>query len=233
MRLWRFWLRLCSFLFVYLLKRAISKTLRKSTGYARRLRALFLIAASSFVFPVIFVIIELVFMTRKLSETTLASINISGTNVEIIGVLFATIWASSAQSENEVNSNKTPSTSGGSSGYSGYSGGVNGVNGRIRMPSRPRPLSSRVIDISVTRQTETIPTFTTGQTFRSSMTNTTASPIDRDYDVDHGHEAVILEMEEIEMERLKGLEEEREDRDSSSFEPKKGGRGVRSAIEEV
>jgi len=59
-------------------------------SYAQRLRVLFLIAASNFIFPVIFVVIELIFVTRKLSNMALAAINISGTNIEIIGILFAT-----------------------------------------------------------------------------------------------------------------------------------------------
>ncbi|THU90137.1 hypothetical protein K435DRAFT_864609 [Dendrothele bispora CBS 962.96] len=85
---------LCSFFFLFLMQRTISKTLRNTSGYVQRLRVLFLIAVSNFVFPVIFVAIELILVTRNLGYFALGAINISRTNIEIIGILFATIWAS-------------------------------------------------------------------------------------------------------------------------------------------
>ncbi|THU90786.1 hypothetical protein K435DRAFT_801736 [Dendrothele bispora CBS 962.96] len=128
---------LCSFLFVFLLQRTISKMLRNTSGYVQRLRALFVIAVSNFVFPVIFVVIELILVTRKLSYFALAAINISGTNIEIIGILFATIWAS-IRSNGGVSTDSKIDTGG--SGRSASSG----------------RRESRVIDISVTRQTAII-----------------------------------------------------------------------------
>ncbi|KAF5342930.1 hypothetical protein D9758_014951 [Tetrapyrgos nigripes] len=65
-------------------------------SFSKRIRTLFLIAASNFVLPVIFVILELILMSTPLTNgyIVLAAINISATNVEILGVIFATIWAS-------------------------------------------------------------------------------------------------------------------------------------------
>ncbi|KAK7439035.1 hypothetical protein VKT23_017741 [Stygiomarasmius scandens] len=63
-------------------------------SYANRLRILFLIAMSNFVFPIIFVILELSLINKTSNEKLLAGVNISATNVEVVGVLFATLWAS-------------------------------------------------------------------------------------------------------------------------------------------
>ncbi|KAF5341511.1 hypothetical protein D9758_012581 [Tetrapyrgos nigripes] len=69
-------------------------------SYSERFRTLFLIAASNFVFPVIFVILELIFMVTPMPNSIpLAAIGVSATNVEVIGVLFATIWASQTADE--------------------------------------------------------------------------------------------------------------------------------------
>ncbi|KAK7439020.1 hypothetical protein VKT23_017726 [Stygiomarasmius scandens] len=85
----------CSFLFMYRLNQIKSFSLRLSNAsYAKRLRTLLLITVSNFVFPVIFAILELGLMNGATKEIALAGINISATNVEVVGVLFATIWAS-------------------------------------------------------------------------------------------------------------------------------------------
>ncbi|KAF5360018.1 hypothetical protein D9758_007562 [Tetrapyrgos nigripes] len=42
---------------------------------------------------VIFVIIQLILLTRGLSYLAVGCLNISGVNIEVIGVLFATIWS--------------------------------------------------------------------------------------------------------------------------------------------
>ncbi|KAF5360021.1 hypothetical protein D9758_007565 [Tetrapyrgos nigripes] len=86
---------ICSFSFLYQLHKIQSFPLwlNKDTSLLRRLRTLFLIAISNFVFPVIFVIIQLILMTRALSYLAVGCLNISGVNIEVIGVLFATIWS--------------------------------------------------------------------------------------------------------------------------------------------
>ncbi|THU90790.1 hypothetical protein K435DRAFT_727853 [Dendrothele bispora CBS 962.96] len=83
---------ICSFLFLYKLNQVQSFSARfgSNSSYLQLLRTLFLIAISNFVFPVIFAILQIIFISLKLSYESLASINISGTNIEIIGVLFAT-----------------------------------------------------------------------------------------------------------------------------------------------
>ncbi|THV05586.1 hypothetical protein K435DRAFT_790099 [Dendrothele bispora CBS 962.96] len=80
---------------VWCLQLADNAMLRSTSGYVQRLRMLFVIAASNFVFPVIFVVIELILVTRDLGYIALAAINVSGINIEIIGILFATISTNS------------------------------------------------------------------------------------------------------------------------------------------
>ncbi|KAK7439016.1 hypothetical protein VKT23_017722 [Stygiomarasmius scandens] len=60
---------------------------------AKRLRTLLLITISNFILPVIFVIVSLS-MFNITGDMTFAGITVSATSVEVIGVLFATIWAS-------------------------------------------------------------------------------------------------------------------------------------------
>ncbi|THU85247.1 hypothetical protein K435DRAFT_869486 [Dendrothele bispora CBS 962.96] len=92
---------ICSFLFIYRLHQIKSFSLRLSnSSYRQRLRTLLLISISNFVFPVIFVIIQLNLMEYSTNFNLLAGINISATNVEVIGVLFATMWASQAEGGN-------------------------------------------------------------------------------------------------------------------------------------
>ncbi|KAK7439034.1 hypothetical protein VKT23_017740 [Stygiomarasmius scandens] len=85
---------LCSFLFIYRLHRTRSFSARlRNSSYGKRLRTLLLITVSNFVLPVVFVIVELG-VVNSTSAMALAGINVSATNIEVIGVLFATIWAS-------------------------------------------------------------------------------------------------------------------------------------------
>ncbi|KAF5360016.1 hypothetical protein D9758_007560 [Tetrapyrgos nigripes] len=110
---------------------------------------------------------------------------ISGTNVEVIGVLFATIWASSAQPETEVHHSSYKTSS--SSRYNSNNNASGGTMSRVQ------------IGVSVTRQTAIIPTITSGQTLRSS---TTAKDSEAE---------TAIEIVEIEMSSLKELKPERED----------------------
>ncbi|THU90785.1 hypothetical protein K435DRAFT_841293 [Dendrothele bispora CBS 962.96] len=86
---------ICSFLFLYKLHKiqSLSLSLGKNTPYIKRLHTLFILAISNFVFPVIFVIVQLIFISRDISYLPIACLNVSGVNIEVIGVLFATIWS--------------------------------------------------------------------------------------------------------------------------------------------
>ncbi|THU78315.1 hypothetical protein K435DRAFT_700287 [Dendrothele bispora CBS 962.96] len=65
-------------------------------SFPQRLRTLFWIGVSNFVFPSMFAIAQLVTFTKSTSFTTYLMINVSDIGVEITGVLFATLWASSS-----------------------------------------------------------------------------------------------------------------------------------------
>jgi hypothetical protein len=66
------------------------------------LRALFWIALSNFVFPAFFAIAQYVLIFRDSNPTHFLIVMISNIYVEIIGVLFATIWASTYNNEPAV-----------------------------------------------------------------------------------------------------------------------------------
>ncbi|THU85248.1 hypothetical protein K435DRAFT_764389 [Dendrothele bispora CBS 962.96] len=132
----------CSILFMYRLHQIESFSLRLSNpSYAKRLRTLFLITVSNFVFPVVFVIIELALMNKAANPRLLAGISVSATNVEAIGVLFATIWASQeVDSWRQEQHTDVVSRSGGSGG---------------RMTGTGLSFATRPATFISTRQTET------------------------------------------------------------------------------
>jgi hypothetical protein len=71
-----------------------------SDSYPAQLRALFWIAASNFVFPVFFDIAKYILMFRDTADYNVYLIVvITDIYVEIIGVLFATVWAATKHSE--------------------------------------------------------------------------------------------------------------------------------------
>ena len=71
-----------------------------SDSYPAQLRALFWIAVSNFVFPVFFDIAKYILMFRDTGDYNVYLIVvISDIYVEIIGVLFATVWAATKHSE--------------------------------------------------------------------------------------------------------------------------------------
>ncbi|THU90792.1 hypothetical protein K435DRAFT_841297 [Dendrothele bispora CBS 962.96] len=86
---------ICSFLFLYKLHeiQSLSLSLGKDTPYIKRLHTLFILATSNFVFPAIYVIMQLIFISRDITYLAVACLNVSGVNIEVIGVLFATIWS--------------------------------------------------------------------------------------------------------------------------------------------
>ena len=73
--------------------------------YAERIKALFWIAAFNFVFPVIFNIVQLVFIFRDPDFMHGTYVLYCNTYLEIIGVLLATIWVSGTDSGSTRHSN--------------------------------------------------------------------------------------------------------------------------------
>jgi len=72
----------------------------RSDSYPAQLRALFWIAVSNFVFPVFFDIAKYILMFRDTADYNVYLIVvITDIYVEIIGVLFATVWAATKHSE--------------------------------------------------------------------------------------------------------------------------------------
>ena len=65
-------------------------------SYTSRLKGLFWIAVSNFVFPVILSIVQLVFIFRDPDFLKGTYIYVTNSFVEIIGVLLATVWTSSS-----------------------------------------------------------------------------------------------------------------------------------------
>ncbi|KAJ7830399.1 hypothetical protein B0H13DRAFT_1514563, partial [Mycena leptocephala] len=66
-------------------------------SYAAKLKALFWISVSNFVFPVILSITQLIFRFRDNNYLNGTYIFFANNYVEIIGVLFATVWAAGTQ----------------------------------------------------------------------------------------------------------------------------------------
>ena len=64
-------------------------------SYTSKLKGLFWIAVSNFVFPVILSLFQLVFIFRNSDFFKFSYIYVTNAFVEIIGVLLATIWTSS------------------------------------------------------------------------------------------------------------------------------------------
>ncbi|KAF5360022.1 hypothetical protein D9758_007566 [Tetrapyrgos nigripes] len=111
---------LCSILFLYKLNQVQSFAIRlgEKSSYIQCLRTLLLIAISNFVIPVIFAIVQIFLMMNQSDMITLASVNISGTNIEIVGVLFATIWASQVVENHESDKGYGRRQLGSDQGYS-------------------------------------------------------------------------------------------------------------------
>lgn len=61
-------------------------------SFRTRLASLFWIAVSNFLFPVLFSLIQIMFLFRDDGYITGTSIYLVNSYVEIIGVLFATVW---------------------------------------------------------------------------------------------------------------------------------------------
>ena len=71
-----------------------------SDSYPAQLRALFWIAVSNFVFPIFFDIAQYILIFRDTADYNVYMIVlITNIYVEIIGVLFATVWAATKHSE--------------------------------------------------------------------------------------------------------------------------------------
>ncbi|KAM5531173.1 hypothetical protein V8D89_015143 [Ganoderma adspersum] len=73
-------------------------------SYGARLRTLFWIALSNFVFPVIFDVAQLILIFRDRNYIEGSYVVIVNSYVSILGVLFSTIWASGATRLGEVSS---------------------------------------------------------------------------------------------------------------------------------
>ncbi|KAG7093929.1 hypothetical protein E1B28_007564 [Marasmius oreades] len=71
---------------------ATASTVSKADSYAARLKALFWIAISNFVFPVLLSLAQLIFAFRDSSYLDGGYIFLTNNYVEIIGVLMATVW---------------------------------------------------------------------------------------------------------------------------------------------
>jgi hypothetical protein len=96
-----------SMLFILRLKGRLNAPERKESrsngsSYGAQLKALFWIAVSNFVFPVILSIIQLILLFHDPSYLTGSYIFLANDYVEIIGVLLATVWTTS-QSWTEKN----------------------------------------------------------------------------------------------------------------------------------
>ena len=74
-------------------------------SYGARLRTLFWIALSNFVFPVIFDVAQLILVFRDRNYFEGSSVVIVNSYVSILGVLFSTIWASGATQLGETSAN--------------------------------------------------------------------------------------------------------------------------------
>lgn len=72
-------------------------------SYTSRLKGLFWIAVSNFVFPVILSIIQLVFIFRDPDFLKGTYIYLTNSFFEIIGVLLATVWTSSSHWSDSTN----------------------------------------------------------------------------------------------------------------------------------
>ncbi|TFK48118.1 hypothetical protein OE88DRAFT_1810801 [Heliocybe sulcata] len=69
--------------------------------FARKLKALFYIALSNFVFPVIFSLVQIIFIYRSNDFEAINDIIQVNTSIAVIGVVFATVWAGFERSSHQ------------------------------------------------------------------------------------------------------------------------------------
>ncbi|KZT29552.1 hypothetical protein NEOLEDRAFT_1128332 [Neolentinus lepideus HHB14362 ss-1] len=76
-------------------------------SFARKLKTLFYIAVSNFVIPVIFSLIQIIFVYRSGNFEAINAIILVNTSVAVIGVVFATVWAGVERSSNHTEAGQT------------------------------------------------------------------------------------------------------------------------------
>ncbi|KAI5985079.1 hypothetical protein EDD15DRAFT_2374579 [Pisolithus albus] len=93
--------------FLYNLRIRASLIQRAAGGVSERIRQIFYISAANFIFPLIFNIAQIIFITTDRSPYTGALLLLINNYVTVIGVIFATLWFSGSE---WVRSHKESST---------------------------------------------------------------------------------------------------------------------------
>lgn len=87
---------------------SLAVTTKSSTSITNRIRTLFWIASTNFVFPVAFNIAQVVVMYRSSSAITASYLMWTNIYVSIVGVVYATVWSHATNPETKVMHDTAP-----------------------------------------------------------------------------------------------------------------------------
>ncbi|KAH7887558.1 hypothetical protein F5I97DRAFT_849158 [Phlebopus sp. FC_14] len=89
-----------------------SVTINERLSFGRRLKTLFWIALSNFVFPALFSVVQIIVVYRAISPVVVNQICLVNTSIAVIGVVFATVWAGSVRKKMDQSMAAAPSIRG-------------------------------------------------------------------------------------------------------------------------
>jgi len=93
------------------MERFTSSDSKGSTSYASKLQTLFWIASTNFVFPLIFVLVEIVMVFAGTATVIFSGVDVVKTYVTIISTTFATVWSSTSSFKEAIAQQDTNASS--------------------------------------------------------------------------------------------------------------------------
>ncbi|KAJ6571263.1 hypothetical protein B0H19DRAFT_1231135 [Mycena capillaripes] len=93
------------------MERFTSSDSKGSTSYASKLQTLFWIASTNFVFPLVFVLVEIVMVFAGTATVIFSGVDVVKTYVTIISTTFATVWSSTSSFKEAISQQDTNASS--------------------------------------------------------------------------------------------------------------------------